>query len=1015
MKEAYARGEEKTTTLRNNGVGLSYRNYVVSFDSFVATPYNPKKAGMMIVLDRSQRIKQLIIAYVWHLLLLGLSDAATSDQSKAPLSTKLARTITLHYQGNLDIAVTGFKETLKISRQKKDRLYVGKCLFWLGVASWDIGKMQDSYDYFNQAAHAFFLIGDRISQEFCLRCRQIVEHYFNCKANREARQYYSSLSDIERGLLLGRELGLPDFELKLLRQKSLVYWQLGDLDFFLETNQRGLSIAERLKNQAEKVKCLNNIGIYFQKRHEYSQALLFFENALSQIGSEDQVTWAECANNLGILYRDFGNIDKSLEYLATALALDKKRFDDRAILIDLENIGSTYLQRGLSNENAQDLKQALSIFKDCVASPERKSMDPILLLANYNNIGIIKSELREFVSAREYYIKALELALKEKSVIEVCFIQNNIASSYYMETNIDQALIHYRKAFALGLNSANDAVVLESCLGIGQCYETAKRPEDALPFYIKAVGIIEKLMGKMPSEYHRAGFARRRVNAYRRIVKILSEGYFKIPSLSLLDEIHDYIDRSKARAFYEGISEAQIGKKLSDIPGFIEKERAISLSIQKIRNCLSDLNISDVEREKVKLRMKDEEEKYLRLVLEARNQQPPYDPEAFREVHGLSNVRKKLLDKKTALIEFYLDDNQSYLIYISKNKSDLFKLSGNNIIQGLVTAFLKVLKSSETRNGQELTVSKQLFEEIIPPEIRSDLNDKNALIIVPDGILFNLPFEALPSIREEYSSYLIEDLAISYCPSVSSLVLLKYPKKQKVATSGLLALGGIAYGIPDSQNKQFAYKERIEGLGTLYNENSDLSPLPFSIKEVIEIGKQFPRNKRTILTGESASEGVLKRLPLENYRFIHFACHGIQDEKHPFQSSLVLSKDKDKNDDGFLQVREIYGLDIKADLVVLSACQTGAGLREGAEGPISLARPFFFAGAHSVISSLWKINDKATVTFMKEFYKIMLHGHSTTKALQLTKIKLIRSIYSSPLYWASFVLNGDPASVTNGF
>lgn len=968
----------------------------------------------MIVPDSSPRKNGLIFACVWHLLLLGLSDAATSDQSKIPLSTELARTITLHYQGNLDIAVTGFKETLKVSRQKKDRLYVGKCLFWLGVASWDIGKMQDSYDYFKQAAQAFFLIGDRISEEFCFRCRQIVEHYFNSKANREARQYYSSLSDIERGLLLGRELGLPDFELKLLRQKSLAYWQLGDLDLFLETNQRGYKIAERLKNRAEKAKYLNNIGVYFQKRHEFSKALVYFENALSQINNEDHTTRAECANNLGLLYRDFGNFDKSLDYLATALALDKKRLDDRAILIDLENIGSTYLQKGLSNENAQDLKQALSIFNVCFASPERKRMDSILLLANYNNIGIIKSELGEFISAREYYVKALGLALKEKSVNEVCFIQNNIASSYYMETNIDQALIHYRKAFSLGLKSANDAVVLESCLGIGQCYETARRPEDALQFYIKAVGIIEKLMGKMPSEYYRVGFARKRVNAYRRIVKILSERYFKQPSLSLLDEIHDYIDRSKARAFYEGINEAQIGKKLSDIPGFLEKERAISLSIQKLRNCLSDSNISDVEREKVQLRMKDEEEKYLRLVLEARNQRSPFDSEALREVDCLSNIRKKLLDKKTALIEFYLDDNQSYLLYISNNKSGLFRFSGNDVIQGLVTTFLKVLKSFETRNGQELTVSRQLLEEIIPAKIRSDLNDKDALIIVPDGILFNLPFEALPSIREGYSSYLVEDLAISYCPSVSSLFLLKYPQKQKAETSGLLALGGITYGIDEPQNEKFAYKGRIDVLNTLYNDNRDLFPLPFSNKEVVEIGKQFPRNKRTILTGDSASEGVLKRLPLGNYKFIHFACHGIQDEKHPFRSSLVLSKDKDENDDGFLQVREIYWLDIKADLVVLSACQTGAGLTDGAEGPISLARPFFYAGAHSVISSLWQINDKTTVTFMKVFYKYMLHGYSTTKALQLTKVKLIRSIYYSPLFWASFVLNGNPAAVPKG-
>ncbi|MCJ7443060.1 MAG: CHAT domain-containing protein, partial [Methanotrichaceae archaeon] len=119
-----------------------------------------------------------------------------------------------------------------------------------------------------------------------------------------------------------------------------------------------------------------------------------------------------------------------------------------------------------------------------------------------------------------------------------------------------------------------------------------------------------------------------------------------------------------------------------------------------------------------------------------------------------------------------------------------------------------------------------------------------------------------------------------------------------------------------------------------------------------------------------------------------------------------------QEDDGYLQMREIYGLTLNADLVVLSACQTGNGILERAEGPMGLARPFFYAGARSVIASLWSINDKTTVFFMKEFYRNLVEGYAAGKALQLTKIRMLNSAWSHPFYWAGFILNGDPTVVS---
>jgi CHAT domain-containing protein len=152
----------------------------------------------------------------------------------------------------------------------------------------------------------------------------------------------------------------------------------------------------------------------------------------------------------------------------------------------------------------------------------------------------------------------------------------------------------------------------------------------------------------------------------------------------------------------------------------------------------------------------------------------------------------------------------------------------------------------------------------------------------------------------------------------------------------------------------------------------------------------------------------MKTLQLQDYRIIHIACHGLLDEDRPLRSALVLSLDSGQANDGFLEMREIYGLSTSADLIVLSACRTARGLLEHAEGPMGISRSFFFTGARSVLASLWTINDKPAVFFMREFYRSYLAGHTAKEALRLAKRMLIRSSWSHPYYWASFVLIGDP-------
>jgi CHAT domain-containing protein len=197
------------------------------------------------------------------------------------------------------------------------------------------------------------------------------------------------------------------------------------------------------------------------------------------------------------------------------------------------------------------------------------------------------------------------------------------------------------------------------------------------------------------------------------------------------------------------------------------------------------------------------------------------------------------------------------------------------------------------------------------------------------------------------------------------------------------------------------------------DQGFDFSPLPHSEEEVLGISSYFPRESRDVYLKDNAKEEVFKRISLKDYRIVHFACHGFLSEEYPFRSALVLSLDEDPAEDGFVQVRELYNIRLRADLVVLSACQTGRGRMERGEGLLGLPRIFFYTGAKSVISTLWRINDESTAVFMNWFYRYLSEGKDKAQALRLAKLRMLDSRYSHPFYWASFILNGDYNSVVN--
>jgi len=353
---------------------------------------------------------------------------------------------------------------------------------------------------------------------------------------------------------------------------------------------------------------------------------------------------------------------------------------------------------------------------------------------------------------------------------------------------------------------------------------------------------------------------------------------------------------------------------------------------------------------------------------------------------------QEALSNHELLLEYVLTDPTSYCVAVSKNGINLVRLASRTQINSAADRFLKGVRSKNSAVEERTELFNLLLASV-------DTTRFSRLIIVPDGNLHLLPFD---SFANEQGQSLIETHVVSYGPSATSFYLLRTVPSPNGARKPLLAVGGIPADRKPRPPKQYAKRS----LFTLEAKRiDDLTQTTVEVKAVSEL---FPEDS-VVLEGKKATESALKSQPLEKFQFVHFALHGFSDTKIPERTALLLAADNDSLEDGLLQDREIRDLRFSADMVTLSACDTGVGRLQGQEGISSLVGSFLLAGARSVVASLWQIDDRSTAVLMKRFYSYLANGEDKANALRLSKLDFIRQYKQDavPYFWAGFTLHGE--------
>jgi CHAT domain-containing protein/tetratricopeptide (TPR) repeat protein len=963
---------------------------------------------------RRKREPAAILSFILCSLFLAFPEECVGSgqqDTETSLDALIEKGKSLQSAGEFDNAAALFKKALGLSREIGAPNKEALCLSQLGIASWDLGQISESAKLFKDAYLLARQHRDLSVAEAYRKFIEITRLYNLGKEYRSKNLNKQSLDYFERAIAIGRTTGIDSFELKCLRQKSLTYWQIDDVKMFFECNKRGVDLSKKTNHRKETGRCLNNIGVYYEKTNDYSYALKYFEEALPVLRNEqDTECEAECLSNIGSVYKEVGDFNKALLRYFEALEIDKKTGDALAISTDLGNIGCVYLGSGWYNENNQDLSEALEKFNESLCLLKGNSTTPLRYFVE-NNVGSVFYLLGRYDQALLHYSSALAGSEGGNHLEERCYILSNIANTYFKIGKISDAISFYVRSLSLSSKIEYSVRLWDAYFGLGQCYEAKKDFLQALSYYKESISAIEKIRDRITLDTFKIGFAKSKLIVYQYAIDILYSIYCSSPSKALLEEIFLTVEKAKARAFLESIAEGRVDIGATSNPVIGNKEKAMSRDISNVYRKLSISNIKKEERERLLSDLEQKEEEYFMVMSGMKTENRKVASLVSPEVSGISAVQTRLLNKRTALLEYFVGDKRSYLFFVTNNRANLAALPSRSILENSLRAYLKVLSSPYSGPFIGVLAAERIARELALPLAENTEREIDTLIVIPDGILHYLPFETLRMDSGVSKGFLIEKYKVSYFPSASALLFLKQLKPIRRPLKSLLAIGAPIY---KEQREQGISQEKTpaEMWREIYlRDGFSFAPLPFSKNEVLDISSNFPPGEADIFLDADASEALAKRLPLREYQIIHFACHGFLDEKSPFRSALVLSIDKGQEEDGFLQVREINNLRINADLVVLSACQTGNGPLEKGEGLLGLNRTFFQAGARAVLSSLWPINDQTTAAFMGDFYRFLVQGQDKNCALRQAKIKMLRSSRSHPFYWAGFILHGDSASI----
>lgn len=930
-------------------------------------------------------------------------------------------------------ALACYERALALSREAGDRTGESRALYYIGLALARAGEHRESVRYLEQALAIQSADGDRPREASTLNVLGGVSDRLG--------DYDAAQAFYQRAHRIRLELDDRIVGALLLNNLSTLNVTLGNWQAAKENFETTLSVYESSLGK-------NFTGCGGDKPEQTKKVCGYAAYTLG---------------NLGELYNTLGDPEAALVSLEHSYSLHAGLADNRGMGTARSHMCYSKLLQAQPQEALTLCKEALSL----QTQPDglTPKVDPPMVAYTFTATGMVYDALGETAQASAYYDRASAFHLKSGDERALAITLDKAGASLARGGDAAGALEKFDRALSLwrGIKDRDgEALTLYQ---VARAERGRGKLVEAHASISKALDIVESLRGNVSAQRLRASYFAQKLDYYELAVDLKMQlakagGRGIAAPAELVAEALQTSERARARVLLDILSQARIEPRRAGSDPKLDELLRTHEELQRRLNHQAALHtrllaekmpleqLASVEKEIAQLAAKYED-----VDAQVRERNPRYAGLTKPQPLGVAEIQRELLDDETLLLEYALGEERSYLWVVARSGIKSFELRKRAEIEESARRIVDILRDEQRRPGEAAQTHEArlarlesrfrgeaaLLSEMVLAPAAAELGNRRLLIVAAGG-LQQVPFAALPSpdaargskqmrvlnaaanSADDVPPVLGEEHEIINLPSASTLAALRSEAKGRRTPPKVVTVLADPIFDRDDPRLQVALKTRPGQVASARSPRAwddvvrsfgmNLSRLLSSRKEANDIVAAAPAGMATAALDFEASRSTATSSQLGQYRIVHFATHGVFNDRQPELSGVVLSLFDEHGrprEDGFLRLHDIYNLNLPVDMVVLSACQTGLGKQVRGEGLIGLTRGFMYAGAPRVVASLWKVDDKATAELMKLFYGYMLRdGMTPPAALRQAQMSLRRQRrWSIPYYWAGFILQGE--------
>ncbi len=783
-----------------------------------------------------------------------------------------------------------------------------------------------------------------------------------------------------------------------------------------ESFEKALALWRGLNDRTKQASALISLGFIEFRKADWEACIRYLSQAYPLLDEQaEPVEMGRIASGLGASFKELGSFEIAVTQYQRALELYRRGENRDGIAYATHALGLVSFLSGDLNQAKSYLEQALDAYKNQAAG-----------IASVREIlGRVYIERGEYAAALKDLESALQIYTKANNPNEAARVIALLGQTYHRQGLWKRGRDYYKKALEAFVSQQDRVNQSAVYYALGKLEMNLRDYDSANEHLRQSIDVTEGVRLVSTSTDLMSAFSASVQERYEAYIECLMKLHDRQPTRGFAVKAFETSELGRARTLSEMLLAMQSNVAPGVEPKLAARQKSLQQALRKKENDRIGLLAHAAQREKIEALEKDIallEADYEKVRETIHKRFPAYDEITRPTAWDLGRIREKVLaDDDAVLLEYILGAENSYAWTITRDEFTSFKLGPQEKINDAVRRVYELLSNSPSAGSEaELREAIANLSDLVVAPVGNALNKKR-IILVADGPLNYIPFQLLLGNSEP----LIAKYEIVNAPSASTLGQLREEKQQRrPGTKVLAAFGDPVFPSNYSQFKdsnandfvavanptEWQQAERSVDLDADKFDPNSIQPLLYSRVELKNL-TEIAGPKSVVMRGFAASRATLDGIDLSQYSILHFATHGVLDPKKPEHSGIFLSMvdTTGRPQNGFITMQDVYRLHAPVDLVVLSACRTGLGKDVKGEGLIGLTRGFMYAGASSVVASLWKVDDEATAELMKLFYTNMLQkGMRPAEALRDAQNALRQNpAWQSPHFWAGFILQGE--------